>query len=65
MTERPIDYAMAGSGSQASEGAPGLADAAGRLQVFARSWNPGDEIDENSGLTRDDLDVILGALGTT
>lgn len=33
-----------------------------RLRMFALSWNPGDEIDEDSRLTREDLDVLLAAL---
>lgn len=33
-----------------------------RLRAFRQSWNDGDVIDEDSGLTADDLDVVL-ALG--
>ena len=39
--------------------APDLNDALARLKEFRASWNPGDEIDENSHLTADDLDVVI------
>jgi hypothetical protein len=38
---------------------PDLNDAVARLKAFLASWNPGDVIDEQSGMTADDLDVIL------
>lgn len=33
-----------------------------RLKEFAHSWNSGDTIDEESGLTRDDLDAIIAEI---
>jgi hypothetical protein len=39
--------------------APDLNDAVARLKAFRDSWNEGDQIDEESGLTADDLDTIL------
>jgi hypothetical protein len=39
--------------------APDLNDAVARLKALRSTWNPGDVIDEESGLTADDLDVIL------
>jgi hypothetical protein len=39
--------------------APDLNDAVARVKAFLASWNPGDVIDEQSGMTTDDLDTIL------
>lgn len=39
--------------------APDLNDALARLAAFRATWNPGDAIDEESGLTADDLDVVI------
>ena len=41
---------------------PSLQDAIGRLHDFRHSWNPGDTINEESGLTTEDLDEILAFL---
>ena len=38
---------------------PDLNDAVARLKAFRSTWNPGDVIDEESGVTADDFDVIL------
>ena len=38
---------------------PDLNDAVARLKAFRSTWNQGDVIDEESGVTADDLDVIL------
>ena len=38
--------------------APDLNDALERLKAFRSTWNRGDMIDEDSGLTADDLDVV-------
>jgi hypothetical protein len=38
---------------------PELNDAVTRLKAFLAGWNPGDVIDEDSGMTADDLGVIL------
>ncbi len=39
--------------------APDLNDAVARLKAFRSTWNSGDAIDEESGLTADDIDTIL------
>ncbi len=39
--------------------APDLNDAVARAKAFLTGWNPGDVIDEDSGMTADDLSVIL------
>ena len=39
---------------------PTLQDAVARLHDFRHVWNPGDVIDEESGLRPEDLDIILG-----
>lgn len=39
-----------------------MAAAMGRLQTFALLHHSGGVIDETSGLTRDDLNVLLGVL---
>jgi hypothetical protein len=39
--------------------APDLNDAVARVKAFLASWNPGDVIDDQSGMTTDDLDTIL------
>jgi hypothetical protein len=39
--------------------APDLNDAVARVKAFLASWNPGDTIDEQSGMTTDDLNTIL------
>jgi hypothetical protein len=39
--------------------APDLNDAVARVKAFRAFWNPGDVIDEQSGMTADDLDTIL------
>ena len=38
--------------------APDLNDALGRLKAFRATWNRGDTIDEESGLTADDIDIV-------
>jgi hypothetical protein len=37
---------------------PELNDALERLKAFRATWNRGDTIDDESGLTADDLDVV-------
>ena len=32
-----------------------------RLKAFRSTWNEGDQIDEQSGLTADDLDTVIAA----
>jgi len=39
--------------------APDLNDALARLKAFRLTWNPGDIIDEQSGLTADDIDTLI------
>jgi hypothetical protein len=39
-----------------------LAPAIARLRLFRQSWNEGDLIDEESGLTAGDLDEVLAEL---
>jgi hypothetical protein len=39
--------------------APDLNDAVARVKAFLSTWDPGDVIDEESGMTADDLGVIL------
>jgi hypothetical protein len=39
--------------------APDLNDAVARVTAFLAGWNPGDVIDEDSGMTADDLGVLL------
>jgi hypothetical protein len=39
--------------------APDLNDAVARVKAFLASWNPGDVIDEDSGMTADDLGVMI------
>ena len=39
-----------------------LNTAIARLADFRASWSPGDQICEDSGLTADDLDLILAQL---
>jgi hypothetical protein len=39
--------------------APDLNDAVARLKAFRLTWNEGDQIDDESGLTADDVDTIL------
>jgi hypothetical protein len=39
--------------------APDLNDAVARAMAFLTGWNTGDVIDEESGMTADDLGVIL------
>ena len=41
-----------------------LATAIAHLKEFRATWNPGDVIDEESGLTADDLDCILARLAS-
>jgi len=41
------------------EQAPDLNDAVARVKAFLAGWNPGEVIDEDSGMTADDLDVLL------
>jgi hypothetical protein len=38
--------------------APDLNDALARLKAFRATWNRGETIDEESGLTADDIDVV-------
>jgi hypothetical protein len=38
--------------------APDLTDALARLKAFRATWNAGDVIDEASGLTANDIDVV-------
>jgi hypothetical protein len=38
--------------------APDLNDALARLKAFRTTWNRGETIDEESGLTADDIDVV-------
>jgi hypothetical protein len=38
---------------------PDLNDAVARVKAFLARWNPGDVIDEESGMTADDLGVLL------
>lgn len=40
---------------------PGLHGALDRLRRFRETFNDGEPVDEESGLTADDLTVILGA----
>lgn len=42
-----------------------LADALARLTAFRASFNDGDEIDDSSQLTADDLDANVGYCGKT
>jgi hypothetical protein len=39
--------------------APDLNDAVARLKAFREPWNSGDVIDEQPGVTADDIDTIL------
>lgn len=39
--------------------APDLNDALARLKAFRSTWNPGETIDEESGLTADDIDTLI------
>ena len=39
--------------------APNLNDAFRRLAAFRSTWNDGDAIDQESGLTADDLDIVI------
>jgi hypothetical protein len=39
---------------------PDLKDALARLKSFRAAWNAGDVIDEGSGLTAKDIDVVTG-----
>jgi|GEM_PF-5607632 len=39
--------------------APDLNDALARVKAFRATWNEGDVIDEESGVTADDLDVVI------
>ena len=39
--------------------APDLNEAVARLKAFRATWNAGEAIDEESGLTADDIDTIL------
>jgi hypothetical protein len=41
------------------DSAPDLNDAVARVKAFLAGWNPGDVIDGQSGMTADDLDVVL------
>jgi len=43
---------------RADSDVPELNDALARLYAFRATWNAGDVIDEKSGLTADDLDVV-------
>ncbi|WP_158637998.1 hypothetical protein [Sphingomonas ginsenosidivorax] len=38
--------------------APDLNDALARLKAFRATWNPGETINDESGLTADDIDVV-------
>ncbi|MEG3165522.1 hypothetical protein U1701_13045 [Sphingomonas sp. PB2P19] len=39
--------------------APDLNDAVARLKALRATWNHGETIDEESGLTADDLDALI------
>ncbi len=39
--------------------APDLIDAVARLKAFLAGWNSGEVIDEDSGMTADDLGVMI------
>jgi hypothetical protein len=43
--------------------APDLADAIAGLERFGATWNPGAVIDEESGLTADDVDAVVDFVG--
>jgi hypothetical protein len=42
--------------------APDLIDALARLKAFRATWNAGDVIDEGSGLTANDIDVVTSSV---